>query len=378
MSPTAFAGAASPTADERSVTDAVRVERVSVAYGGGAAVLKEVSLDVRPGEMLALLGPSGCGKTTLLRAIAGFVPHTGEVYIGGRRATPIPSHRRNIGMVFQDYALFPHMTIAENVGFGLRMRKVPRREIETRVAEAIALVGLRGVEERRPRQLSGGQQQRVALARAIVIHPSLLLLDEPLSALDKKLREEMEVELRLLQRRVGITTIFVTHDQEEALAISDRIAVMHGGTVLQLGTPEEIYDAPRHPFVSSFVGKANRLGGTVVARTDDDVTCELGAGVRVRVATARPVAPGGRLEFTVRPEKILLAADGAGLANRVEGRLLTRLYLGMFTELRIELPSGDELSVVVQNTRPAVDEAHLAPGDAVVVAWSPHACRVLE
>ncbi|MBI2203325.1 MAG: ABC transporter ATP-binding protein [Candidatus Rokubacteria bacterium] len=366
-----------PAAAGGFAPEAVSLDRVSVAYGGVAA-LKEVSLDVRPGEMLALLGPSGCGKTSLLRTIAGFVPHTGDVHIGGRRATGIPSHRRNIGMVFQDYALFPHMTIAQNVGFGLRMRKVPRREIDTRVEEAIALVGLRGVEHRLPRQLSGGQQQRVAVARAIVIHPSVLLLDEPLSALDKKLREEMEVELRLLQKRVGITTIFVTHDQEEALAISDRIAVMHEGRVLQLGCPEEIYDAPAHPFVAGFVGKANRLSGTVTDVTGDEVTCELAAGVRVRLATPRAVTRGDRLQFTVRPEKIVLAATGGELDNSVEGKVRTRIYLGMFTELRVQIPSGDELTVVVQNTRPAVIERQVAPGDAVVLAWSPHACRLLE
>jgi spermidine/putrescine ABC transporter ATP-binding subunit len=366
-----------PAVDDRAAPDAVRLDRVSAAYGAGATVLKEVSLDVRPGEMLALLGPSGCGKTTLLRAIAGFVPHTGDVYIGGQRATAIPPHRRNIGMVFQDYALFPHMTIADNVGFGLRMRKVPRAEIASRVEAAIALVGLRGVETRFPRQLSGGQQQRVALARAIVIHPSLLLLDEPLSALDKKLREEMEVELRLLQKRVGITTIFVTHDQEEALAISDRIAVMHGGVVLQLGTPEEIYDAPQHPFVSSFVGKVNRLAATVVAAADGSVTCELAGGAHVRVATARAIGAGSRVEFTVRPEKMLVGGDAAGLENRLEGKLRTRIYLGVFTELRIEIASGDELTVIVQNTRPAVAERPLAPGDAVTIAFGADACRLL-
>ncbi len=354
--------------------DAVRLDGVSVAYGGVTA-LTSVSLDVRPGEMLALLGPSGCGKTTLLRAIAGFVPHAGDVCIGGTRATHIPPPRRNIGMVFQDYALFPHMTVAQNVAFGLKMRKVVRREIDARVAEAIALVGLTGVEARFPRQLSGGQQQRVALARAIVIHPALLLLDEPLSALDKKLREEMEVELRLLQRRVGITTIFVTHDQEEALAISDRIAVMNRGHVLQLGPPEDIYDAPADAFVSGFVGKANQLAAVVTAVEGDRLGCELADGTRIHVA-ASPVAVGSRVRLTLRPEKIALS--GHPDDNRVEGKVRARIYLGMFTELRIEIASGDEIAVVVQNARPAVGQRALAPGDAVALFWSADACRVVD
>jgi spermidine/putrescine ABC transporter ATP-binding subunit len=356
---------------------AVRVENVSVAYGRVEA-LRAVSLEVRPGEMVALLGPSGCGKTTLLRTIAGFLPHTGEVYIGAARATRVPSHRRNIGMVFQDYALFPHMTVADNVGFGLRMRRLPRPETVERVAEAVALVGLRGTEARYPRQLSGGQQQRVALARALVIQPSVLLLDEPLSALDKKLREEMEVELRLLQKRVGITTIFVTHDQEEALAISDRIAVMQGGEILQLGTPEEIYDRPRHPFVSAFVGKSNRLAGTVVEQLPGGLVCELPGGLRVRVAGAESAAVGSRIAFAVRPEKILLDAGEAAGENSVDAKVRNRIYFGMFTELRVELPSGDELAVVCQNSARAGGRAAPVLGDTVRLSWSAEACQMLE
>jgi spermidine/putrescine ABC transporter ATP-binding subunit len=338
--------------------------------------LRGVSLEIRPGEMLALLGPSGCGKTTLLRAIAGFLPHTGEVDIGSTRATHVPSHRRNIGMVFQDYALFPHMTVAQNVAFGLRMRRVPRPEIGLRVEETITLVGLRGVGERFPRQLSGGQQQRVALARALVIRPSVLLLDEPLSALDRKLREEMELELRLLQKRVGITTIFVTHDQEEALAISDRIAVMQAGEVLQVGTPEEIYDWPRHPFVSAFVGKANRLSGVVRGWSRGTLDCELAGKLRVRVSSLQAVAVGTRVAFTVRPEKIT-AATAAALENSVDGTITNRIYLGVFTELRVRIPTGEELTVVCQNTERATAGSHPGPGDHVVLSWSADACHLL-
>ncbi len=353
---------------------AVRVHDVSVAYGPTAA-LRNLSLEVHPGEMLALLGPSGCGKTTLLRAIAGFLAHTGEIYIGEARATPLPSHRRNLGMVFQDYALFPHMTVADNVGFGLRMRRVPRTERAARVEEAITLVGLGEVGLRLPRQLSGGQQQRVALARALVIRPSVLLLDEPLSALDRKLREEMELELRLLQKRVGITTIFVTHDQEEALAISDRIAVMHSGRVLQVGTPEEIYDRPRHEFVSAFVGKANRLRAVVLGREDETLLCELARGVYVRLRGAAAV--GAAVEFAVRPERIVVTTPDTPLDNRLEGKITNRIYLGMYTELRVEIASGQELTVVCQNTQRATTAAPLGPGQAVVLGWSADAGHLL-
>jgi putative spermidine/putrescine transport system ATP-binding protein len=353
---------------------AVRVHDVSVVYGTAPA-LRDLSIEARPGEMLALLGPSGCGKTTLLRAIAGFLAHTGEIYIGEARATHLPSHRRNLGMVFQDYALFPHMTVADNVGFGLRMRRVPRDDRAARVQEAIALVGLGEVGQRLPRQLSGGQQQRVALARALVIRPSVLLLDEPLSALDRKLREEMELELRLLQKRVGITTIFVTHDQEEALAISDRIAVMHEGRVLQVGTPEEIYDSPRHEFVSAFVGKANRLRAIVVGREDELLLCELSGGARLRLRGVAAV--GAAIEFAVRPEKIVVAAPDAPLDNRAEGKITNRIYLGMYTELRVEIASGQELTVVCQNTQPAATATTLRPGQAVILGWNADAGHLL-
>jgi putative spermidine/putrescine transport system ATP-binding protein len=353
---------------------AVHVRDVSVVYGTTTA-LRNLSLEVRPGEMLTLLGPSGCGKTTLLRAIAGFLAHTGEIYIGEERATSLPSHRRNLGMVFQDYALFPHLTVADNVGFGLRMRRVPRAERAARVKEAIALVGLGEVGQRFPRQLSGGQQQRVALARALVIRPSVLLLDEPLSALDRKLREEMELELRLLQKRVGITTIFVTHDQEEALAISDRIAVMHDGRVLQIGTPEEIYDGPRHEFVSAFVGKANRLRATVVSRDGEMLLCDLPGKVRLRLRGAAAV--GATIEFAVRPEKIVVGTADAGLDNRIHGKITDRVYLGMYTELRVEIASGQELRVVCQNTERATTAVRLSPGQPVILGWSADAGHLL-
>src|SRR5581483_7056099 len=246
------------------IPDHLVLERLEKRYGD-STVVSALDLNVKRGEFIALLGPSGCGKTTTLRMTAGLVPASGgRIMIGGDDVTRLPPYRRDIGLVFQNYALFPHMTVAQNVAFGLEMRSVPKAEIATRVAEALALVRLEVYGARRPRELSGGQQQRVALARARVIRPNLLLLDEPLSNVDAKLREEMRVELRDIQRRLGITTVYVTHDQVEALSMCDRVAVMGGGRLVQFGTPFEIYERPRDPFIADFVGRTNKLAGSVV------------------------------------------------------------------------------------------------------------------
>src|SRR5215831_16900904 len=246
-----------------AIPDHLVLERLEKRYGD-TTVVAALDLAVKQGEFIALLGPSGCGKTTTLRMTAGLVPASGgRIVIGGEDVTRLPPYRRDIGLVFQNYALFPHMTVAQNVAFGLEMRGIARGEIASRVADALALVRLDTYGGRRPRELSGGQQQRVALARALVIRPSLLLLDEPLSNLDAKLREEMRSEIRDIQRRLGITTVFVTHDQVEALSMCDRVAVMEGGRLIQFGTPFEIYERPRHPFIADFVGRTNKLAGTV-------------------------------------------------------------------------------------------------------------------
>src|SRR5215218_6025657 len=243
----------------------IRLEGIEKSFDGTTRVVDGIELVVEPGEFFSLLGPSGCGKTTTLRMIAGFEePDEGRVVIGGRDLTHVPVHHRDMGMVFQSYALFPHRTVAENVAFGLRMRKVAKPEADARVAAALAQVKLEGYEERRPAELSGGQQQRVALARAIVIRPPVLLCDEPLGALDRKLRQAMQVELKELQRALGVTLVFVTHDQEEALAMSDRIGVMNAGRLEQVGAPAEIYDRPRTRFVAEFIGEINLIEGTVM------------------------------------------------------------------------------------------------------------------
>ena len=345
---------------------AVEMTEVVKRYGALAA-LDKVTLTVAEGEFFGLLGPSGSGKTTLLRAIAGFVvPDSGEIRIDGQRIERVPVHRRGIGMVFQNYALFPHLSVLDNVAFGLAVRAIPGAEIASRVAEALRLVRLSGLEARRPRQLSGGQQQRVALARALVTRPKVLLLDEPLGALDKRLRQEMQVELKQIQRTVGITTVFVTHDQEEALTLSDRIAILSEGRLVQIGPPQEVYERPMSRFAAEFLGEANLFTG----RAEPSAA---GGAVRtpagVTVATALPLPPGAEATLAVRPEKIQLgdaAAPRPDSANRVEGRILRSIYSGSSIAYRIEIP-GQELTVFEQNRA----AAPRAPGAAVTLIWAP-------
>ncbi|MBL8571371.1 MAG: ABC transporter ATP-binding protein [Phreatobacter sp.] len=312
----------------------IGLDAVSKSYDGRVRAVDAVSLDVKPGEFFSLLGPSGCGKTTTLRMIAGFeTVDTGRIRVGDRDVTDVPVHKRDMGMVFQSYALFPHRTVAENVAFGLRMRKVPKAEIEERVRAALALVALTGFEDRRPGQLSGGQQQRVALARAIVIRPPVLLCDEPLGALDRKLRQQMQFELKQLQKELGVTLVFVTHDQEEALAMSDRIAVMNAGRIEQIGTPTEIYDRPKTRFVADFIGEINLIE-----------------------------RPGGKA-LAVRPEKIVLGAPGAVL----DGTIDSASFLGGQTLYRVALADGRQMLVKETN---AGERPVRSVGDRVGLAWA--------
>ena len=344
----------------------VSLEGVTKRYGDVVAV-RRVSLRIEEASFVSVLGPSGSGKTTVLRLVAGFVrPDEGDILIGDRRVNDVPSHRRNIGMVFQHYALFPHMTVFENVAFGLDMRGIRGPEASARVHEALALVRLTGLEGRYPRALSGGQQQRVALARSIVIKPALLLLDEPLSALDRKLRAEMQVELRQLQQTLGITTLYVTHDQEEALALSDRIAILRDGTIAQEGTPRQIYEAPASAFVADFLGTANLLDATL-ARVGDRWHARIGG-------LAWPLAgePGGRegdpIRVALRPERIRLsqAAPAAGWA--VEGKVANAIYLGTEIHYHVEVAGCPRLVVRAPS---AGGDAGPPPerGDAVHLAW---------
>jgi ABC-type Fe3+/spermidine/putrescine transport system ATPase subunit len=319
----------------------IRLDNVTKTFDGRVLAVDGVTLDIAAGEFFSLLGPSGCGKTTSLRMIAGFeLPDSGRVHVAGRDITDLPVHKRDMGMVFQSYALFPHRTVAENVAFGLRMREVPKPDIERRVKAALAQVALTGLEERKPGQLSGGQQQRVALARALVVEPPVLLCDEPLGALDRKLRQQMQFELKELQKRLGVTLVFVTHDQEEALAMSDRIAVMNHGKVEQVGAPTEIYERPRTRFVADFIGEINILEEEGRARA-------------------------------LRPEKIRLVSDAA----RVSGTVETANFLGGSTLLRVR--TADSRSLLVRETH-AGERASRAPGDAVGLAWNDADAVALE
>ena len=337
-------------------------------YGGIRAVAG-LDLVVYEGELLSLLGPSGCGKTTTLNLIAGFVPpSTGRVRIDGQDVTDRPAHQRRLGVVFQSYALFPHLSVFENVAFGLRERRTPRAEIERRVRASLALVRLDTRAEHRPAQLSGGMQQRVALARALVYEPRVLLLDEPLAALDKKLREEMRSELREIQRSVGITTVFVTHDQSEALGLSDRIAVMHRGRIEQLGTPREIYERPATRFVAEFIGASSVLRGRATAA--DRVT--LTGGEAVRVLGVPGLRAGEAVELAIRPERIRFAG-GEG-ENVMDGRVIGVVYQGLQTELTVEVGGGQRLLVFVAEPAPAA----LAPGQAVRLHLPPDAFMRLQ
>jgi spermidine/putrescine ABC transporter ATP-binding subunit len=336
----------------------VELDRVTKRFGAITA-LDDVSLTVRRGELMTLLGPSGCGKTTLLNLVAGFlIPDRGEIAIAGRRMTELPAYRREIGIMFQNYALFPHMTVAANVGYGLRMRRVAKAEIARRVGEALALVKLAGLEDRKPRQLSGGQQQRVALARALVIRPQVLLLDEPFSALDRNLRASMQVELKEIQRKLGVTTIFVTHDQSEALSLSDRIAVMADGRIRQLDSPDEVYRHPLDRFVASFIGDANVLRGRLERLDGTVATIALGAArVAVSARTLQGAIVGDAIDLFVRPEGLRVGDNEAAAA--VHGLVAAQIYQGGHIDLYVEVPQA--LSGRVLLRVPSHEAASLRP-----------------
>jgi ABC-type Fe3+/spermidine/putrescine transport system ATPase subunit len=360
------------------MTPALELAGVRKRYGEVVA-LHETSLAVPDGRLVFLLGPSGCGKTTTLRIVSGFVePDAGEVRIHGERVDGTPPDRRGLGMVFQHYALFPHMTVAQNVAFGLRMRRVPAAETRRRVARALGLVRLDGLEARYPRALSGGQQQRVALARAIVIEPRLLLLDEPLSSLDAKLREEMRGELRALQRALGIATVFVTHDQEEALTMADQIVVMAAGRIVQVGTPTELYERPATRFVAHFIGESNLEPG-VVRGPAGPGRWRVAAGPLELVATAdRAWAPGDTVTVAVRPERVRLRAGAPGAPaagpNELPGAVDEVIFRGPLRRYRVRLPHGRAWSV----DEPVTADAPAHPvGAAVTVAWRPEDGRAV-
>ena len=326
----------------------VELVGLTKAYNGKPAV-SQVNLEIASGEFFSLLGPSGCGKSTTLRMLAGFVaPDAGHILIDGEDIIGRPPEKRDIGIVFQNYAIFPHMDVAENIGFGLRMRKVDRAAIQRRVGDALGQVGLAGYERRYQKELSGGEQQRVALARVLVTEPRILLLDEPLSALDKTLREEMKYWIKDLQKTLGITTIYVTHDQSEALTISDRIGVMNKSRVIQVGAPTQIYERPADLFVTTFIGELNLLDGTVGRASPDAVELVLSDGSRVQAPPRDGLAAGRRVKLVIRPENVLLDGDEANGLARLPAVVTSRIYQGALIRYRLEA-AGQSLVAEVQN-----------------------------
>jgi spermidine/putrescine transport system ATP-binding protein len=355
---------------------AVEARGVSKIFGHGpdaVRALDDVSLTIRENEFFTLLGPSGCGKTTLLRLIAGFeLPSAGEILIEGQPVGYLPPYKRPVNTVFQSYALFPHMTVAENIAFGLEMRGVDRAEARKVVDEMLGLVKLSGLGGRRPNQLSGGQQQRVALARALANHPKVLLLDEPLSALDLKLRQEMRSELKKLQTKTGITFVFVTHDQEEALTMSDRIAVMSGGKILQIGGPAQIYEHPTVRFVADFIGETNFLQAHVTAMLGDKATIRLPGGAQFEARAAQGIGNGMDVTVAVRPERLTLTGAGGAIRGRVD----TVVYFGTDTTYHVALQEGGSVTVRTQNRDGA--RQSFAVGDSVGIDVAADALQVLR
>jgi len=358
----------------------VRLERVTKQFGEMVAV-DDLSLDIAEGEFFSMLGPSGCGKTTTLRMIGGFEdPSRGTVYLGGRDVTDLPPYKRDVNTVFQSYALFPHLDVFENVAFGLRRKKVAKADVETRVTETLRLVDLVGFEKRKPPQMSGGQQQRVALARALVNRPKVLLLDEPLGALDLKLRKQMQLELKLIQQEVGITFIYVTHDQEEAMTMSDRLTVMRHGRIEQIGAPEDVYESPATEFVAGFLGASNLLEGRIKEVSNGLTTISLVAGGTVRAPSDRiPSDAGPDVRVGVRPEKLTIVPDGGdepGDRNHVEGLVRMSTYIGVNYQYEVDGPGGTNLRIYVQNLGAA--GSHPNAGDRVRLEWLPEHTFVVE
>ena len=341
----------------------VRLERITKKYGQHK-VVDEVNLDIADGEFLVLLGPSGCGKTTTLRMIAGLAtPTSGTIRIGGADVTATPVRRRNVGMIFQDYALFPHMTVGENIAFGLTERRQPRKQVEARVRELLELVRLPGYEVRYPEQLSGGQQQRVALARSLAYSPALLLMDEPLGALDLKLREAMQIELHRLQRDLRVTTILVTHDQEEAMSLADRIAIMADGRLQQVGPPEELYRSPANAFVAQFIGKVNLLAGTLSALSSGIASVRLQDGSMVNASVREPLTINAPAQVSVRPERLRLARGHAG--GGIAGTVQRRRFLGNIVHYFVRASWGQVLLV-----EHSAGGEPVAPGADVTLDWN--------
>ena len=349
----------------------VTFDKVSKSYDGRTLVVDGLDLALARGEFLTLLGPSGSGKTTTLMMLAGFEdPTSGTITLDGKRIDNVPAHKRGIGMVFQNYALFPHMTVAQNLAFPLEMHGVAKSDIEPRIKRALDMVRLPQLRDRKPAQLSGGQQQRVAVARALVYGPKLVLMDEPLGALDKQLREQMQLEIKHLHDELGVTVVYVTHDQSEALTMSDRIAVFHQGRIQQLARPSELYERPANAFVASFIGENNRFDGTLVARDGASCRVRLADGTELAATAGADLAPGAPVVLSLRPERVIIGAhDGA---NTLPAQMLEAIYLGDHCKLRLRVAGSDGFVAKV----PAASVAWQR-GDALTVSWPEQACLAL-
>ncbi len=365
------------TIDEtENVKTVVRLERVGKSFDGKTLVIKDLNLDILQGEFLTLLGPSGSGKTTTLMMLAGFeTPTHGQIFMGGKSMGNIPPHKRDIGMVFQDYALFPHMTVRENLAFPLQVRKLPKSEIENKVFKALAMVELLGFEGRRPAQLSGGQQQRIALARALVFEPQLVLMDEPLGALDKNLREQMQYEIKHIHENLDVTVVYVTHDQGEAMTMSNRIAVFDDGVIQQLSTPDVLYEKPANAFVAQFIGENNRFSGKVTAINGEKCTIEMDGGGILKALKVNVNAVGDRTSVSLRPERVAVNPAEGSVENLFEGKIEELIYLGDHIRARVNVGGNDEFIVKVSNSQ---EHLIINKGQQIQVGWSSDDCRALD
>lgn len=372
-----------PTAETEKVSQTkpedayVRFDRVQKSYDGETLVVKDLNLDIAKGEFITLLGPSGSGKTTCLMMLAGFEPAThGEIFLDGRPINNVPPHKREIGMVFQNYALFPHMTVWENLAFPLQVRKLPKSDIEKKIGRALDMVQMSQFGGRRPAQLSGGQQQRIALARALVFEPQLVLMDEPLGALDKQLREHMQYEIKHIHENLGVTVVYVTHDQSEALTMSDRVAVFNDGVIQQLSTPDVLYEEPENSFVAQFIGENNKLTGTVKSLGNDGLCqVEIEGGHVVEALAVAVDQVGAPTTLSLRPERVEINPDEGATANRLEGRIEELIYLGDHIRTRMSVAGHDDFIVKVPNTH---GHKIIKEGETAMVGWASQDCRALD